>query len=167
MISPLKHANSGKIKPGAPLPLAPALCPPSYLSIHCYGRLILLCLPTAEQRQVLQVPVRRLCQARLPRPVGKSLHHLQIQQPGLEHHNKLTAVSGFPRTPKEKVQAEQKCHFLASISIAYKCQPTAPVFNRQRSSSAYKTLRCLWRRWKGSSSARYPWGGKKTKLGFG
>lgn len=85
LISRLKH-TSGKIKPRAPhkpLPLAPALCLPSYLSIHCYGRLVLLCLPAAKQSQVLPVPVRRLCQACLPRPVGKSFHHLQIQQPGL------------------------------------------------------------------------------------
>lgn len=70
---------------------------------------------------------------------------------GLEHHKKMTVVSGFPRTLKEKVLGEQKCYFLASISIAYKWQPMAPVCNRQRSSSAYRTLGCLGEGEKGAS----------------
>lgn len=104
------------------LPLTPALCLLSYLSIHCYRRLILLCLPATKQRQVLFVPVCRLCKACLPRLVGKSFHHLCKYN---DQACKATTISwqwfqAFLGHQRRRLWKRRNVYFLASVSIAYK-----------------------------------------------
>lgn len=125
LISPLKHATSGKINPTVPhktLPLTSALCLPSYLSIHCYRRLILLRLPETKQCQVLFVPVCRLCKARLPRLVGKSFHHLckYNDQPCNTTTTSCQWFQTFLGHQRRRLWERRNAYFLASVSTAYK-----------------------------------------------
>lgn len=79
---------SCRIKQPAPAPTEH--CP--YLSAHGHGWLVLLCLPPAEQTQVILVLQLGLSKAGSPGPVGIAFHHLhQSEQPGYKRYHVLSA----------------------------------------------------------------------------